>query len=631
MSAESLIANAQAYASGVVSDAKSVLNSANNLVLSIGYSYPNPEPVDFPTAPPSSVDLTLPVFDAINLDLPAEPGVAPEFQDIGTVEVGALPVLTDAAPTLVLPTLPSQIAPFNQTAPSINTSIAFPEPPDQLLHPTFDAPVLVDRQEPGKPNVMLPSFDAVQPTGIPSAPTDLAASFDAAYRNAAPSTITMLNGYVDDFIAKHDPSYFTRMEKVQAQLDKYLAGGTGFSPAVEDAIYSRARGKNDAEARRSRDSALQDAAARGFTMPPGAALAIIRGARQAGADNNARAATDIAIKQAEIEQANLQFVVTTSAGLRATMLNAALSYHQNLMGINSQALDYAKSVLGSIIETYNTAVRIYSLKLDGYRTEASVYETRLKAAMAGIELYQVEIQALTALTNVDRAKVDVYKARLEGLNSLANVYRAQIDAVTGRVSLEKLKLEVFQAQAQAYATVVQGKNAEYQGYSAAIEGQSAIAKIYATRVDAYQAELGGYKAGIEAKTAAVQAAALTNKSRAENYGATISGYSSVVQARGEVARTKLEGQRQQLQAFTAQAQAVESDARVKIEYYRATSSTAIENARMNLTAQVQQSESQRSFGQTIAQLGQYTSAAYTSLASASMAGMNSLAAQTISS
>ncbi len=627
MSVETLINDARGYAANLAAKADSALDDANTRVLAVGYIVPNPVHVDFPSAPPSSIDLTLPVFDVINLDLPAEPGAAPEFQDIGTVEVGALPVLTAAAPTLVMPTLPSQIAPFTQSAPSINTSIAFPEPPDQLLYPTFDAPVLADRQEPAKPNVMLPSFDALQPTGIPSAPTDLAASFDDAYRNAAPSTVTMLNGYVDDFIAKHDPGYFTRMEKVQAQLDRYLAGGTGFSPAVEDAIYSRARGKNDAETRRARDSALQDAAARGFTMPPGAALAIIRGARQAGADNNARAATDIAIKQAEIEQANLQFVVTTSAGLRATMLNAALSYHQNLMGINSQALDYAKSVLSSIIETYNTAVRIYSLKLDGYRAEASVYETRLKAAMAGIELYQVEIQALTALTNVDKARVDVYRARLEGLNSLANVYRAQIDAVTGRVSLEKLKLEVFQAQAQAYATVVQGKNAEYQGYSAAIEGQSAIAKIYATRVDAYQAELGGYKAGIEAKTAAVQAAALTNKSRAENYGATISGYSSVVQARGEVARTQLEGQRQQLQAFTAQAQAVEANARVMLEFYRVTSSTAIENARMDLAAQVQQSESTREFGKALASLGQSTAQVYSGVASSALAGMNSLASQ----
>lgn len=630
MSVEALIGDARGYAADLARQATTALSDADTMVKAVGFVVPDVEPVDFPTAPPSSLPLTLPEFDDIALDLPTEPGAAPQFQDIPPIDAGALPSLNATAPTITLPTLPAQIGSFTETAPAINTDIAFPEPPAELLQPAFSAPTLSDLAVPQKPNVALPSFDAVQPTDIPAAPTDLAQQVETNYRNAAPTTIAMLNGYVDAFIEKHDPGYFGRAAKLEAQLDKYLAGGTGFAPAVEDAIYRRARDKNDAEARRARDTALQDAAARGFTMPPGATLAIVRGARQAGADNNARMATDIVIKQAEIEQANLQFAVTTAANLRGVMLNAALSYHQNLVSINAQALDYAKTVLGAVIEVYNSAVRLFSLKLEGYRTEASVYEARLKAAMAGIELYQAEIQALVALANVDRAKVDIYRARLDGLNTLANVYRSQIDAITSRANLEKLKLELFQAKAQVYSVQVQGKNAEYQGYTAAIEGQTAIAKIFATQVDAYQAQLQGFKAGVDAKVAVVQAAAATNRAKADNYSAAVSGYAAVVQARGEVARTQLQGQHQKLNAFTAQAQAVEANARVMTEFYRVTSGVAIENARMKMASQVHAAESTREFGRAIASLGQASAQIYSQVGSAALAGMNTLAAQSIS-
>lgn len=630
MSVETLINDARGYAADLASQAEQVLESANSLVLAVGYVVPNVVPVDFPNAPPDSIDLTLPVFEPVDMDLPSEPGAAPAFQDIATVDIGTLPLLTASPPTITLPSLPAQLGGFTDAAPAVNTNLVFPEPPDELLHPTFTAPVLVDRVEPDKPQVALPSFDALMPTGLPTAPTDLAGTFDAAYRAAAPSTISMLNGYVDSMLTKYNPRYFEQMGRIEDQLAKYLAGGTGFTPAVENAIYSRGRDKNDAEARRTRDTALQDAAARGFTMPPGSALAVIRHARQAGADNNARQATDIIVKQAEIEQSNLQFAISTSASLRTAMLNASLSYHQNLIQINGQALDNAKSILGATIEVFNGSVRLYGLKLDGYRAEASVYETRLKAAMAGIELYQAEIQALVALANVDRAKVEVYKARIDALNSLANVYRAQIDAVTGRVSLEKLKLDVFQSRVQAYSATVQAKNGEYQGYAAAIDGQNAAAKIFATQVDAYQAQLGGYKAGIDAKVAAVQAAAVTNRARADNYTATLSGYAAVVQARGDVARTRIASNSQQIQAFTAQAQAVEANARVQSEFYRVTSTVAIENARMRLQAQVQEAESTREFGRSIAMLGQATAKVYGDIGSAALSGMNSLASQTIS-
>lgn len=629
MTVETLIEDARGYASEIVDKASEAMDDARSMVAGIGYVIPNINPVALPNVPAQTVNLTVPALDGTVLDLPPEPTDAPVYQDIGEIDAGALPVLTAAMPTLTLPTAPAQLAAFLGAAPGINTDIAFPEPPDALLNPLIEAPILPARAEPEKPQTMLPVFDAQAPTDMPAAPTDHEARFSGAYRDASASTIAMLDGQVDAMLSKHNPRYHEQMARIESQLATYLAGGTGIKPAVENAIYERARGKNDAEARRVRDQAYGEAAARGFTLPSGALMATMQQARQAGADNNARAAGEIVVMQAEMEQRNLQFAVTTSAGLRTAMLNASLSYHQNLIGINGQALDYAKTMLSAVIEVYNTAVRAYGLKLDAYRAEAVVFETRLKSAMAGIELYRVEVAALEAMTSVDKAKVDVYRARIDALTSLSNVYRAQIEAVVSRAGMEKLKLDVFQARVQAYSAQVQAKNAEWQGYTAAIGGENAKVQMFRSQVDAFGAQVQGYRAGVDAKSEVVRAAALTNQARAAQYSATLSGYTAVVQARGEKARTQLENQRQTIIAFQAQTQAAVANAQVQNEYYRSTSLVGIENAKLQMTAQIQTADSTRAFGQSIAQLGLASAQIHSSMAGASMSGMNTLVARSL--
>lgn len=627
MTVASLIADARTYSSTLVTGAGNALDNAISAVADIGIPFIGSVDVGTPRPPVLGAALIPPRLAPIGLNLPAEPPNALSFQDIAAIEVGALPPFTAIAPTLTLPSAPAQLPAFPASAPGINTNIAFPEPPSALLNPLIAAPVLPDRVAPSSPEVSLPVFGALAPTDNTVAPANLEGRFDSAYRTAAPSTIAMLDGYVDAQILKYNPRYSEQMAKIEDQLAAYLKGGTALASTVENAIYERARSKSNAESRRTRDAAFSDAAARGFTLPTGALYSAMQQARQGAADNNAAAGREIVVMQAEMEQKNLQFAVTTSAGLRQTMLSAALSYHQNLISINGQALDYAKSILSAIVETYNVAVKAYGVKLDGYKAEAVVYETRLRSAMAGIELYKVQIDALQALTSVDRAKVEVYRARIDALTALSNVYRAQIEAVQGRASLEKLKIDLFQSQVQAYSAQVQGKNAEYQGYTAAIEGQVAKVKIFGAQVESFNAQVQGFKATIDAKAEVVRASVATNQARATQYSATLSGYSAVVQARGDVARTQLENQRQEVVAFQATAQAQVAQAQVQAEYYKAGGVVAVEQAKLLMQTIIANADVRVNYGKTISQLHSANATIHGNLASAALSGMNSLATE----
>lgn len=629
MSVETLISQAQGYAATTVTAADAALQAGINAVQQVGHTVFSYDGVPLPAPPVVPDALEAPTLEDINLELPAEPDDELLFQDISPIELGTQPVLTAIAPTLDLPNKPSQNPEFSATLPAINTNLTFPEPPSILMNPLVDAPIITDRDEPVKPQTLLPSFTALAPTDLPVAPTDLQGSFQDAYNSAAPGTITMLDGYVDAMLAKFNPRYHEQMGRIETQLATYLNGGTGMDPDEENAIYERSRGKHSAEALRVSDTAWTETADRGFTLPGGAILSAVQAARQGAADLNAAAAREIVVLKMEQEQKNLQFAVTTSASLRTTLLNSALSYHQNLITINGQALDYAKNILAAIIEVYNTSVKAFTVRLDLYRAEAAVFETRLKSALAGIELYKVEIQALEALANVDRAKVEVYKARIDALMVYAKVYEAQIEAVQGRASLEKMKIEVFQAQVQGFTATVQGKNAEWLGYKASIEGEQAVANMYGEQVKVFGIQTDAWRTGILGRAEVAKAQALTNGARAENFKAIMSGYNTVVEARGSVARTRLENQRQRVIGFQAASQAQVANAQIRNEYYRTTGDIAIKNASLSIEAIVKSAQGLRDYSSTLASLYNANAQVHGQYAGSVMAGMNTLAAQTL--
>jgi hypothetical protein len=608
----------------MLTDADSAVSAAIDAVQQIGYYNVTFNPLALPAQPGTLPLMTAPTLVGVTLDLPTQPTTTLTFQDIPAIITGTTPEFTAVAPTPGSFSTPSQLAEFTASLPTVDLSAAFPTAPSLI---TPEAPTMMDYVIPTAPATVMPSFGGVKPTDIGNAPGDLSATLDTAYHTAAPEFVTMVNGYVDAELTKLNPEFHSQMGKIEAQLSTYLAGGTGLNMAVEDAIYARARSKNNAEALRVRDQSLTDAATRGFTMPTGALFSATQQARQGGADNNARAASEIVVMQAEMEQKNLQFAVTTSTGLRTAMVGATMSYMQNLISLNGQASAYAQSVVNALVETYNATVRAYSARLDGYRTEAGVFQTLIQAALASIEVYKAEIQALQALTQVDMAKVNVYRARIDVLTAQTSMYRTQVEAAVSKASLERIKVDVFQAQVQAYSAQVSAKTAEWQGYTAQIAGDTAKVQAYGVQAQAYNSRVLGYKSSIDAQAAVAQAAATTNDARAKQYTATMDGYKTVVQAKGEVARTQLENQRQQVVAFQAEVSAAVAQAQTKTEFYRATSDVAIKNGQLSVEAMLKSAELTQNYGKTIAQLHTANATVHANLAGAAMAGMNSLAVE----
>ena len=626
--AEELIDDARVYSAGVLTQAQAALGSATSVITGIGYVSPN---VDAPTLD-QPLDLpvirSVPGLSDVVFDLPARPGDAPEYQDIGAIDINGAPTSTVTAPTLVMPSMPSSMEAFQGEMPMVFTAMAFPDAPDQLTNPAPSEPTIVDRQAPTAPNIVLPTFDADAPIFSAVAPTDLSGKMEQAYYGASPAMVSMLDGQVDALLAKYCPGYQAGMAAMESKLAQLMAGGSSFTPDVERAVMERAKDRNLGEYRRTRDAAWADAADRGFTLPTGALLSVAAKARQAAADNVARANVELVAKQAELEQTNLQFAISTSQALRGSVLSAMLGFHGNLVQINGQALEHGRSVANLLVETYNVQVKAYSAQLDAWKAEAGVYEVRLRAATALIDVYKAEIDALQALSQYDVARVNVYRARIDGMQALANVYRARIDAVVSQAQLERVKIDRYSAQVQAYSAQVQAKANEWQGYRAALDGEQLKVQIFDSQVRAEGQAAQVWKTKVEAMGEAVRAAALTNDARARQYEAAWRAYTAEVGAKGEVARTQLESDRQQLLAFQAETQAALTYAQAQATQYKTKADVEISYMGMKLQAQMGQIDSMRNFQGTLAGLANVNADLSGKVASMALGGLNSLAINT---
>lgn len=629
MAVEDIINEARDYAATSLAEALPLVQAAQTAISSWGTF----GVFGGPTVPPLEnieIDAEIPELEVPELDVPDAPEAPGDYAPLPALDVGTAPDIDAIAPTFLEPERPANLRDFAVSAPSITTEFAFPEPPEQLQDINFLPPELADRAEPEEPELQIPVFEATDPGSAPTAPTNLRATLATAYETAAPAMRTALGTELDDFLARINPQFHTQMAALEAKLTRYLEGGTALDPTIENAIFERGRGKVTAEFRRAIDTAADAAAGRGMTIPDGAMNSAIRQLRQGAGDANARAAVDIAVKQAELEQQNTQFAITTSATLRQAVLSAALSYHGNLVTLNGQALTYAQALLTAVIETYNLEVRAFTARLELYRAQAQVYETRMRAVQALVDMYRARVEALRALTDVDLARVKVYEARLQSLQVLASVYRTQVETVVQRASLEKLKIDLFGAQVQQYEAESRGKSAEWQAYSAAIGGQEARIRAFEAEIRAQGERVRAFGITVDAKRAQIQTVTDYNRGLTDRYVAEVQGFRALVDAQGSINSSLLDLQRVQLAAVAARLGAQETQARVNLEYHRANASTTLEvfktqtltlleNAKLNL-AQIK----------ATADVALAGAGVYKGLAEAALSGINTLVSESLS-
>lgn len=475
---------AQSYAADATAQAASFIAS-----MQTGFYAPPQINVQWATiAPPS---------------LPSLPS-APSLPEINFVDPGNRP----SAPTVAEPTL--AFDDFTEAAPSLD----LPAAPTVSYGAIPTVPTLSDVALPDAPVVDMP----VAPTLMGLATVafggvDMHEDWLANLQNVPQLQLASPTPYS----YSPGPQYASELlSTLQAKLAERMQGGTGLSAAVEQAIWDRARDRETAAAQSNIDEVMRVNEALGMPLPSGALSAQLRDAQQAYYDKLSEMSRDVAIKQAELEQANLKDTIAAGMQLEGQLID--YSYK-----IERLAFENAVQYAANAIQVYNSQVEQYKALLMGFQTYSANYKTLIDGELAKVEAYKAQLQAEQIKAEINTTLVAQYRATIEAQMAQVEIYRAQLGGAQALVSLEQAKIAAAGEQIRAYVAGINAETSKVEAYKASVQAEATKVEVYRTKVQAFAT-----KVGAQAEEARVQLGYYNTK--IQTYAAQWEGYRSAVAA-----------------------------------------------------------------------------------------------------
>lgn len=227
-----------------------------------------------------------------------------------------------------------------------------------------------------EPNVAIPTRVSGVDTAV----------FDSMYAQI----IEDLADRFHDFITEFFPISPSLMPAVEAWLEGAITtGGSGINVNVERQIWQRDRDRLSVEASAASEQAINQWAARGYPLPPGAAAAALTTIAMRRTEQIAAVSRDAAIKAFETEIENIRFAIAQAIDYRTKAIAAAGDYVKALASapdiasrMSTQSADAQARLISAVASYYGARTNAAELasKVDMYNADAQI-----KAALANQE------------------------------------------------------------------------------------------------------------------------------------------------------------------------------------------------------------------------------------------------------
>lgn len=415
----------------------------------------------------------------------------------GTINIGSVPGFNVTQPSFEIPQAPDIVwTEFNDAAPS-SLGDALSHIPSTLELTLPPLPGLADIQIPSLPEIDFAQFTEQAPV-MDLTPPDTSFSWTEAI-------------YTSDL-----------KQAIESKLlNDIRNGGTGLDEATEQAIYDRARSRQQVENEQLYTEALEFFSSRGFTFPPGALAGRMMEASARIAQINEDLNNDILVQQSKLAQENTHFIIT-SANEHERM---TMDYINNM---RQRGFEAAKYMVEAAIVIYRARVEAYKTRMEAYQIQAQVYEARIRAELLKVETYKAQIEGARLGVEVNRAAVEVYIAQVNALQTRVDLYKAQMEGARLRAEIDRIQIEGYAARVEAYQSLVNSKVARINGYTAQIAGEAEKARMYASQVDAYKSEVDAYGVKAEVEIKKLQAQVEEVNAEVEAYKAEVARYDADV-------------------------------------------------------------------------------------------------------
>ena len=558
-------------ATGAMTGFTAALTGAIHAAPQIGFDWHTPNAPSAPQAPApltiEPVDFVLPgstptaLTDGVPNIVVSEFTLAPPSLSYGsapTLNYGAAPtvpsigdVAVPDAPTVAAVALPAFTVMSVPAVPSISTGT----PP--TLHGVSlpDVPTVVLPDAPEYLSLSVVSFGGIDmhedylakletiPTLSLVAPTPYSYSRGPEYASA------LLSG-------------------LKATINMRLAGGTGLAPAVEQAIWDRARSRETQLGLANEAEVMRNSEAFGFQLPTGVLAAQLREAQRGYYEKLSGLSRDVAIKQAELEQENLKQTIAQGMELEAKLIDYSTKMEQI-------AFDAAKTLADNAIAAYNAQVEQYKALLGGYQTYAAAYKTIIDGELAKVEVYKAQLSGEQTKAQMNANLVLQYKTGVEASMVQVEVYKALLSGEQMKVQIDSLLIEQYKATLSAEMNKIEVYKAQLAGEQSKVDMNRSLVEQYKAQIEAgmsqievYKAQVGGASMLVQLEQAKISAAG----EQVRAYTATVNAETAKVEvfkAQVGAEGLKAEMYKAQTQAYSAQASAQAEKARAEVSRFTA--------------------------------------------------------------
>lgn len=538
-------------------------------------------------------------------------------------------------PALTMPPVPEfgEISYVPPTAPMLGaiarlpdlTTLEFTEPAPAINYP--ERPTLNYGSAPVIPSVGTVSMPAAPTLDVVSAPDYLSLSA------VTMDTINLHANYLDKLtdiptleLLKPTPYSYTRsaaygselLSNLKATITARLAGGTGLSPAIEQAIWGRGRDRETKIALANEEEISRSSTAFGFALPSGTLAAQLREAQQTYYGKLSGLSRDISIKQADMEIENLKQTIAQGMELESKLLDYATRMEQ-------LAFDAAKVAAESAIQSYNAQIDGFKALLASYQMYASAYDTLIKGELAKVDVFKAQLQGEQSKVEMNKTMTEQLKAFTDVQMTKVKIYEAQIAAANSLVNLEQVKISAAGEQIKAYSARVNAETSKVEAYKASVQAESSKVEIYKIKADAFGAVAGVKAEHARSQIARYSAIAQTRNAEWEGYRAIADAEKSRVQAQATQNSARLDAYKAAAAASEAVAAANAREWEVSIKSYEAGQSLALQVGKINTDALIANRSSQTEAAKAGAQVyAQLAASAFGMIhASASISGSSS--------
>jgi len=514
------------------------------------------------------------------------------------------PSISFALPPLAAGTFTRPVAPDAPTVPSVDDSV--PSPPE-LAPIVLDAlPAMPDEPDfsglsyraPAPPNVAVPTrptdLDVVlDPVTVPAAPAIVMPADPVLYALNLPTIPDLqipaftgvrptmnLQAPTDGFNWNYQAYDITQINTIKGQLHAMTLNGLALPAAIEQAIFDRARGREDMLGEQQVQEATRALAARGLRQPAGLFARTLDRIRTNARITSSGASRDLAVEIAKENIEAIKFGLSQAILLESTLL-------QQHVAIQGLLLDAAKAAHAALVSIFEAQVTLHNAQWEGFKAEAQVYESTLRALATQVDILKARIDAEKVKGDINEGLVRAYGEKVRALSSVADMYRAQVDAAKAQGEINVQRLEQVRIRLQAYGMDVDAYAKQWDAYRAQADAEAtgiryyeALGNVFGNRVQAVRT-IGD----IQNQRAQSQIAA--NGQALDLFRATLAGVGMRVQAQSAnveaatkvfSAKTALFGTEGQVSSY--ESAAADRTASLQMDQARLHFDGAVQNARI---------------------------------------------------